>query len=122
MKEALPIARARLLELIPHAGAMCLLDSVVEASDDHIVCTTLSHQDPANPLRRGSVLSGLHLAEYAAQAMAAHGALQAGGTAQPGMLAALRDVVLRVETDHDIPGRLTVHSRRRLAQPEASLN
>lgn len=121
MSVALPISRERLLGLIPHAGAMCLLDSVVEFAGDDIVCETLSHRDAANPLRRGQVLPALHLAEYAAQAMAAHGALQAEGAAQPGMLAALRDIRLHVENIHDIPGKLTVRARRRLARPEGSL-
>jgi predicted hotdog family 3-hydroxylacyl-ACP dehydratase len=66
-------------------------------------------------------LSALHLAEYAAQAMAAHGALQAGGEAQPGMLAALREVKLHVEHIHDIAGTLCVRAARRLARPEGSL-
>lgn len=121
MNVAIPIARERLLGLIPHAGAMCLLDAVLEFSDDEIVCETGSHRDAANPLRRGSELSALHLVEYAAQAMAAHAALRGGGGARPGMLGALRDIRLQVATLHDIPGKLTVRARRRLARPEGSL-
>lgn len=115
------IGREQLLGLIPQAGAMCLLDQVLEWSSQEIRCSTRSHLDPANPLRRGSVLSALHLAEYAAQAMAAHGALCAQGRPQPGMLAALRDIRLHVEHLHDIAGELDIHARRLLAQPAGSL-
>lgn len=115
------LARERLLELIPHAGDMCLLDRVTACSESEIHCATRSHLDPANPLRRGDALSALHLVEYAAQAMAAHGALQAGGRAQAGMLAALRDIRLHTEQIHDIEDELTIHARRRLAQRDGSL-
>jgi predicted hotdog family 3-hydroxylacyl-ACP dehydratase len=66
-------------------------------------------------------LSAIHLVEYAAQAMAAHGALQSSGSAQPGMLASLRQIVLHVEQVHDIPGNLIVRADRLLARPEGSL-
>ena len=68
---------------------------------------TRSHLDPDNPLRRGDALSALHLVEYAAQAMAAHGALQAGGQAQRGMLAALRNIRLHTGQIHDIDGHVS---------------
>jgi predicted hotdog family 3-hydroxylacyl-ACP dehydratase len=116
-----PIGRDQLLRLIPQAGSMCLLDRVLEWSAAEIRCATRSHQDPANPLRRGSELSALHLAEYAAQAMAAHGALCADGRPQSGMLAALREIRLHVEHIHGINGELLVHARRRLAQRDGSL-
>jgi predicted hotdog family 3-hydroxylacyl-ACP dehydratase len=116
-----PIGRDQLLRLIPQAGSMCLLDRVLEWSAAEIRCATRSHQDPANPLRRGSELSALHLVEYAAQAMAAHGALCADGRPQSGMLAALREIRLHVEHIHGINGELLVHARRRLAQRDGSL-
>ena len=116
-----PIGRDQLLRLIPQTGSMCLLDRVLEWSAAEIRCATRSHQDPANPLRRGSELSALHLAEYAAQAMAAHGALCADGRPQSGMLAALREIRLHVEHIHGINGELLVHARRRLAQRDGSL-
>lgn len=119
--KAAPLGRDDLYALIPHSGAMCLLDSVIEYAAEEILCETASHRDPANPLLRDGVLSAIHLVEYAAQAMAAHGALQAEGKAQPGMLAALRDIRLRVAHIHDIPGKLTVRARRRLARKEGSL-
>ena len=80
-------AMNELPELIPHAGSMCLLDRVVAHSEHDIECTARSHTSPDHPLRRDGQLSALHLVEYAAQAMAAHGALVSGGV-QRGMLAA----------------------------------
>jgi predicted hotdog family 3-hydroxylacyl-ACP dehydratase len=116
-----PITREQLLRLVPHAGTMCLLDSVVGFDRDDIVCESASHRDPANPLRRNETLSAIHLIEYAAQAMAAHGALRADGVVQAGMLAALRDVRLYVEHVQDVPGKLTVRARRRLTRKEGTL-
>ena len=113
--------RERLLQLIPHAGRMCLLDRVIAHSDRDIECATGTHRDPDHPLRRDGQLAALHLTEYAAQAMAAHGALLAGGNAQPGMLAALRDIRLHVDRIDTIDGDLTIRATRRLAQRDGSL-
>jgi predicted hotdog family 3-hydroxylacyl-ACP dehydratase len=80
--------------MIPHAGAMCLLDGVREIDAKRIVCTATSHRDVANPLRRQGRLAAVCGVEYAAQAMAAHGAWASGLAAQPrrGMFASLREV------------------------------
>src|SRR5438128_1705107 len=94
-----PIDKAEIRRLIPHAGTMCLLDSVLGWDDESIVCTTNTHRDQANPLRRDGRLSALHAFEYGAQAAAVHGGLRArsvGTTAAPGYLAALRDGRLHV--------------------------
>jgi predicted hotdog family 3-hydroxylacyl-ACP dehydratase len=109
-----------LRELIPHAGRMCLLDRIVAHSEHDIECTARSHTAPDHPLRRDGQVSALHLAEYAAQAMAAHGALRAGGV-QRGMLAALRDIRLHVDRIDDIDADLTVLATRRVAQATGSL-
>ena len=77
--------------LVPHAGSMCLLDRVLEHSDTTVRCAAVTHRAASNPLRRDGRLAALHLVEYAAQAMAVHGALIADGRARPDMLAALRD-------------------------------
>lgn len=105
---------ARIRSLIPHAGAMCLLDSVAAWTADAITCTATSHLDPANPLRRSGTLSALCGAEYGLQAAALHGALLAGGTLQPaGFLATLREVeLLWPRLDDAGHGRLTVEARR----------
>jgi predicted hotdog family 3-hydroxylacyl-ACP dehydratase len=80
---------------IPHKGTMCLLDRVEHWTDDDIVCLTDSHRAPDNPLRAADRLGIVTLIEYAAQAMAIHGALLAGGEAcapTAGYLASARDV------------------------------
>ncbi len=57
---------------------MCLLDAVRDWSAEAITCTATSHTDPANPLRADGRLGAANGIEYAAQAMAIHGALLAG--------------------------------------------
>jgi len=111
---------SELAALIPHAGNMCLLDRVVACSADEIECAARSQNSPDHPLRRGGQLSALHLVEYAAQAAAVHGAMQAGGI-QRGMLAALREVHLHVVRVDDIDTELRVHATRRLSQASGSL-
>lgn len=107
--------------LVPHAGGMRLLDRVLEHADATIRCSAVSHRDPGNPLRRDGRLAALHLVEYAAQAMAAHGALVSDGRARPGMLASLRDIRLHAERIDDIEGELLVEARRRIARSDGSL-
>ncbi len=77
-------------KLIPHAGAMCLLESVVSWSADAIRCRAVSHLHPDNPLRRAGRLAPVCGIEYALQAAALHGALRGGGPQPPGYLASLR--------------------------------
>lgn len=94
---------------------MCLLDEVVMWDDESIVCTSNTHRDPKNPLRRGERLSAVHAFEYGAQATAVHGGLrarQAGTTAPPGYLAALRDAKLHAPRLDDIDSPLEVRAQR----------
>lgn len=77
----MPIDIERIRTLVPHAGAMCLLEQVISCSAESIQCETSSHLNPANPLRRNGHLSGICGIEYAAQAMALHGALRSTGAA-----------------------------------------
>jgi predicted hotdog family 3-hydroxylacyl-ACP dehydratase len=94
MANDLQINKAEIRTLIPHSGLMCLLDEVVHWNEHSIVCTSNTHRDPANPLRRYGRLSAVHAFEYGAQAAAVHGGLRAraaGTVASPGYLAALRD-------------------------------
>jgi len=104
--------------LIPHAGAMCLLDEVVAWDGESIHARTQSHARADNPLRSVGGLRALHLCEYGAQAMAIHGGLLAraqGGVAAPGYLVSLRDVELAVSRIDDLSGALDVHAQRLLA-------
>ena len=70
------IDRERIRKMIPHAGSMCLLDKVLDFDAGSIRCETRSHLAPGNPLRREGRLTSLCGIEYAAQAMAVHGALK----------------------------------------------
>ena len=76
--------------LIPHAGCMVLLESVLACDPLTLRARAISHRDPGNPLRRGGQLAAVTGAEYAAQAAAVHGALSAGGETRPGFLAMIR--------------------------------
>src|ERR1700745_3386062 len=99
------INKAEIRALIPHSGLMCLLDSVIEWDDQSIICVSSTHRDPANPLRREGQLSAVHAFEYAAQAAAVHGGLQAravGTIAPPGYLVALRDARLHLARLDDV--------------------
>lgn len=108
--------RAGIARLVPHQGAMCLLEEVLECEGDHIACRAVSHRDPNNPLRANGSLAAIVGAEYAAQAVAVHGGLvQPSSTPRGGFLASLRDVVCSVERLDDQPD-LTIHATRVAAE------
>jgi len=88
--------------LVPHSGKMCLLERVLDWDEQSIRCETSSHLDMDNPLRRDGRLSSICGIEYAAQAMAIHGALLDDNQESPsiGYLAALRSVKLEAESLH----------------------
>ncbi|NIF45791.1 hotdog family protein [Burkholderia sp. Tr-862] len=67
--------RAWIAAHIPHDGAMCVLDRVEAWDAARIRCSATSHRDPHNPLRSRGRLASVCGIEYAAQAMAVHGAL-----------------------------------------------
>lgn len=99
---------------IPHQGDMCLLDSVVDWSENAISCRAISHTDPANPLRAADRLGAATGIEYAAQAMAIHGALLAGQDDAPrqGYLTSVRSVTLHVDRLDDLSGPLDIQAER----------
>ena len=99
---------------IPHQGSMCLLDAVLDWSAATISCRAISHRDPANPLRADGRLGAANGIEYAAQAMAIHGALLAGedGPPRQGYLTSVRGVTLHVTRLDDLPEALTVQAER----------
>lgn len=122
-------------EHIPHSGRMCLLDEVIEWDAQHIRCIGSTHRAPDHPLRSHGRLGSACGIEYAAQAMAVHGALiggalvdiaagaasadstvSAGGAtinARPeaGFLAGLRNVRLHVPRLDDIAADLICDAR-----------
>jgi predicted hotdog family 3-hydroxylacyl-ACP dehydratase len=75
---ALPIGPEGVAALIPHAGAMRLIDRVDSVAEDEVVCSSHSHCSPDNPLRVNGVVPASAAIEYAAQAMAVHAALTRG--------------------------------------------
>lgn len=109
----MPLNHAQLCQLIPHAGSMCLLDSVIEWSTEEIRCRSTSQTALDNPLRQNNALAAINGVEYAAQAMAIHGALLGGCEESPtvGYLAALRDVKLMTDSLHQ-ESELVMHCRR----------
>ena len=90
-----PLDHAGIAALVPHGGAMCLLDRVLSWNTQEIACAARSHLDPANPLRRAGRLSTLCGLEYAFQAAALHGALRDGRPQLAGYVASLRDIAIR---------------------------
>lgn len=115
---------AAILRLIPHQGASCLLDAVVECDADRIVCTSHSHTAVDNPLRHDGLLSPLALIEYGAQAMAIHAALlaQASGTgAERRLLVSTQAVGFDCEDASLLAAPLYVHAERKLADAHGAL-
>ncbi len=113
--------REEIARRIPHQGSMCLLDSVVVWDHDAITCQTRTHLSPNHPLRAHGRLGAACGVEYAAQAMAVHGALvgeslaaRDAGSSPPraGYLAGMRSVTLNVERLDTVAGPLTVNAER----------
>ncbi|MES9903295.1 MAG: hypothetical protein ABW168_11560 [Sedimenticola sp.] len=72
---------------------MCLIDRVLSYDNRTIRCTSNSHLDKNNPLRRGDRLSSINGIEYAAQVMAVHSSLVENiEPGQIGYLGALRNI------------------------------
>ena len=106
---------------IPHQGSMCLLDRVTAWDSSQISCEASSHRADSNPLRAYGRLGASCGIEYAAQAMAVHGALiaetQASADAashgpEIGYLASIRGVTLHVERLDDLSELLTIRAER----------
>jgi predicted hotdog family 3-hydroxylacyl-ACP dehydratase len=108
------IGRAEIAALIPHTGAMCLIDSVVRWDSTSITCFASNQRNPDHPLASGGRLDCVCGIEYAAQAMAIHGGLTAGRRPEAGYLASVRDVVCHAER-LDLPGDLEVSATLLLA-------
>ncbi len=108
------LTRSRIESLIPHAGAMCLLDFVAHWDENRIRCVSRTHLDAGNPLRAGGRLPVLCGIEYAAQAMAVHGGLVRGGRSKPraGYLASVRDVACGRDRLDDLEDELVIEAER----------
>ncbi len=100
---------------IPHQGSMCLLDEVVSWDLQRICCRSTSHRAPDNPLRAYGRLGAAAAVEYAAQAVAVHGALMQNPAASAsgfGMLTSARRVEFAVARLDDLPEEILVCAQR----------
>ena len=124
-----PLDHAAIAALVPHAGSMCLLERALAWDETALACSASSHRDTANPLRTPSGLLAPCAIEYAAQAMALHGALlgrahpgsNARGEGKPGFLASARGVrFARLRLD-DLAGDLRIEVRRQAGDAQQIL-
>lgn len=114
------LRREEIARRIPHQGSMCLLERVTAWDGQQISCEASSHRAASNPLRAHGRLGAACGVEYAAQAMALHGALiaeaappDAGGPApKVGYLASIRSLALHVERLDDLREDLLIHAER----------
>lgn len=98
---------------------MCLLERVSAWDTHQIRCEASSHLASDNPLRAHGRLGAACGIEYAAQAMAVHGALLAesgaGAASQGptmGYLVSVRGVTLHVDRLDDLSEALSIHAER----------
>jgi predicted hotdog family 3-hydroxylacyl-ACP dehydratase len=110
----LTLDRAGIAACVPHGGRMCLLDAMTAWSADEIQCRISNHRDANHPLRTAAGLPAPCAIEYAAQAMALHGALSAAEGSAPtsGFIASARDVRMHVPRLDLLEGELTLHAQR----------
>ncbi len=111
---SLPIGKAGIAALIPHAAAMCLLDSVRFWDATTIVCTASGRRAADHPLASVGRLDAICGIEYAAQAMAVHGGLTAVAGRRPvaGYLASVRNICWHVARLDLLPDDLEVTATR----------
>ncbi|MFI4909502.1 MAG: 3-hydroxylacyl-ACP dehydratase [Steroidobacterales bacterium] len=101
---------------------MCLLDEVLSWDTARIRCRATSHRLADNPLRAHGRLGAACGVEYAAQAMAVHGAIMAhmaGAQPRAGLLTSVRNLVLLVSRLDDLESDLIALAAR-LAGDESS--
>jgi len=114
------IGKKELEELIPHAGAMCLLEGVVSWNEASISCVATSHTEKNNPLRARGRLHALCGVEYVSQTMAVHGRLAGGIERRPraGYLVSLRDLECQVDRLDALDGELLIEAERLMGDDE----
>ena len=123
----MPLDRAWIEQHIPHKGRMCLLDEVLSWDAARIRCRSATHRSADNPLRLHGRLGAACGIEYAAQAMAVHGALVAASAplastvatsvrgsigSSVGYLASVRNVSLCVGRLDDLEADLIAAAER----------
>ena len=116
--------KEELSALLPHAGAMCLIDGVESWDQIAIRCCVQSHRDPVNPLRHNGRLDVVAGLEYAAQAMGVHIGLLAGRSSPSpsiGFVGGLRDVVFGRDRLDDYSADLIINATRLFADDRGFL-
>jgi len=107
--------RPQIMRMIPHSGAMCLLDDVLEWNAHSLRCRSRRYRDLDNPMRRANGVLGMSCGiEIAGQAVAVHGSLLAASAGEPrqGYLVSLRDVQLRAGRLDAIADDLLIDAER----------
>lgn len=107
-----PLGPEDVAALIPHAGAMRLIDRVDAVASEEVVCATRTHLSPDNPLRVNGVLPASAAIEYAAQAMAVHAAVSRGGPPRRGFLAVASGVRWTADRLDATPDTLEIRATR----------
>lgn len=112
------MTRDEVARLIPHRGAMVLLDGVFAWDETSIRCWSSRHRAPDNPLRQEGRLGALCAIEFAAQAMALHGGLAGNVGAGPraGYIASLREIACRCDRLDEIAGDLEIEARQLMGE------
>ena len=108
--------------LIPHGGTMVLLNKVLKWGDNHISCLADSHREGNNPLRNENTLSSVCGVEYAAQAIAVHGALSRRDSMSGkyhGYLVSIKNLQLSVARLDDIATNLTINAEMLMRDKES---
>lgn len=115
--------RNAIAELIPHSGAMCLLDEVTGWDAMNIRCVSRTHREPENPLRNGTRVPVLCGIEYAAQAMAVHGGLSGAVAERPraGYLVSVREIACRSEWLDEAEGDLVVLAQQVVGEAQNAM-
>ena len=110
------LIRSQIQSRIPHAGTMCLLDSVRRWDATTIICEaqapTAAHPLAHTAGSRGvPAVAAVAAVEYAAQAAAVHGSLlDDTDSPRDGLLAKLTDVELRAAGLDEAGGPLTIRA------------
>ena len=112
------MTRDEVARLIPHRGAMVLLDGVFAWDETSIRCWSSRHRAPDNPLRQEGRLGALCAIEFAAQAMALHGGLagNVGVGPRAGYIASLREIACRCDRLDEIAGDLEIEARQLMGE------
>jgi predicted hotdog family 3-hydroxylacyl-ACP dehydratase len=115
------LEREAIARLLPHQGAMCMLDSIVACDAVRITCHSSRHLDADNPLRSRGKLSSIHGIEFAAQAMAAHQKLtgKRAASVRYGLLISVRQCTFATDRLDRCASPLTIDATRVAATDEA---